>query len=128
MHSSQCAQCSVHQCLVHHRVCVKQVKTRLLEMIPGIKAFLDVDDLKEGKGAEYVDVSSVSLVFCSRGYFESANCMRELLRAVVTRKPILPLLEPEQNKGGLGRGTVSREEHPSERESSILLGVSVGVR
>ena len=33
----------------------------------------DVDDLKEGKGAEYVDVALVVLVFASRGYFQSAN-------------------------------------------------------
>ena len=55
----------------------------------------DVDDLKTGRGAEYVDMSSVSLIFCSRGYFTSPNCMRELLRSVVTKKPLLALLEPE---------------------------------
>ena len=88
---------------------VRIVKQRLLEMIPDIKAFLDVDDLKEGKGAEYVDVSTVSLVLCSRGYFVSANCMRELLRAVVTRKPILALLEPERNKGGLSREEIRQQ-------------------
>ena len=65
------------------------VKQRLLEMLPDIRVFLDVDDLKEGKGAEYVDASVLSLIFCSDGYFKSANCMREILRAVVTGKPIL---------------------------------------
>ena len=29
-----------------------------------------VDDLKSGFGAEYVDVSAVTLVFCSAGYFQ----------------------------------------------------------
>ena len=33
----------------------------------------DVDDLKDGKGAEYVDVSVVVLIFASRGYFQSPN-------------------------------------------------------
>ena len=37
------------------------VKQRLLEMLPDIRVFLDVDDLKEGKGAEYVDASVLSL-------------------------------------------------------------------
>lgn len=79
------------------------IKQRLREMLPDARVFLDVDDLKEGKGAEYVDASSVTLVFCSSGYFDSANCMRELLRAVVTGKPIVALLELEANKGGLSR-------------------------
>jgi hypothetical protein len=33
----------------------------------------DVDDLKEGKGASYVDASSHVLVLCSRGYFNSPS-------------------------------------------------------
>ena len=77
------------------------VKQRLLEMLPDARVFLDVDDLKEGKGAEYVDVSAVSLVLCTAGYFQSPNCMREILRAVVTGKPIVALLEPEAKHGGL---------------------------
>lgn len=32
--------------------------------------------------------------------------MRELLRAVVTRKPLVALLEPEQRKGGLTEGQI----------------------
>lgn len=77
------------------------VKERIGLMLPNAKIFLDVDDLEEGKGAEYVDASAVSLIFCSGGYFVSANCMRELLRAVTTRKPIVTLLEPEAKHGGL---------------------------
>ena len=34
-----------------------------------------VDDLKEGKGAEYVDVSVITLVLCSSGYFSSNFAM-----------------------------------------------------
>lgn len=60
-----------------------------------------MDDLKTGRGAEYLDASSVTLVFCSSGYFQSPNCMRELLRAAVTSKPIVALLEPEAKHGGL---------------------------
>ena len=77
------------------------IKQRLKEMMPDIAVFLDVDDLAEGKGAEYVDVSCVSLIFVSDGYFQSPNCMRELLRAVVTGKPIVALLEPEAKKGAM---------------------------
>ena len=70
---------------------MRVVKQRLIEMLPDAAVFLDVDDLAEGKGAEYVDVSQISLIFVSAGYFISENCMRELLRAVVTGKPIVTL-------------------------------------
>lgn len=68
--------------------------------------FLDVDDLKEGKGAEYVDASCLILVFVSDGYIKSPNCMRELLRAVVTQKPIMALVELETKHGALTRAQV----------------------
>jgi len=55
----------------------------------------------KGRGAEYIDASSLVLVFASSGYFESANCVRELLRAVVTATPLATMLEPEVNKGGM---------------------------
>ena len=53
------------------------------------------------RGGEYVDVSSAVLIFVSRGYFASANCMRELLRAVLTGKPLISMLEPEAIHGAL---------------------------
>jgi len=43
------------------------VKTRLLEMLPHARIFLDVDDLTEGKGAEFVDASAATLIFVSAG-------------------------------------------------------------
>lgn len=42
------------------------VKNRLIEMMPGVQVFLDVDDLKTGAGAEYIDRSSVVLAYCTR--------------------------------------------------------------
>ena len=82
------------------------VKEKLVEMVPGMYVFLDVDDLKEGKGAESVDTSCVILVFCTDGYFTSSNCMRELLRAVAVNKPILTVLEPDESKGRLTRSDI----------------------
>ena len=87
------------------------VKTRLKEMMPDVVPFLDVDDLREGKGAEYVDASSVTLIFVSYGYFASPNCMRELLRAVVTGKPVVTLMESEQKHGGLTEAEVKQQLH-----------------
>ena len=62
------------------RVCLadqmRLVKQRLNELVPNLKVFLDVDDLKSGKGAESVDVSQTTLVMVSEGYFYSPNCAR----------------------------------------------------
>ena len=77
------------------------VKQRLVEMVPGLLIFLDVDDLKEGMGADDVERSKVVLVFCSNGYAESKNCMRELHQAVLLSKPLITLIEPEVNHGGM---------------------------
>ena len=50
-----------------------------------------VDDLDEGRGSEYVDRSHTFVMFVSAGYFQSPNCMRELLRARLKDKPIVAL-------------------------------------
>jgi len=68
-----------------------------------------VDDLASGKGAEFVDASTATLVFVSSGYFTSPNCMRELLRAVVKKKPMFSLVESEEKKGGLTFEEVRRQ-------------------
>ena len=79
------------------------VKQRLLEMVPEIRVFLDVDDLKEGRGSEDVEVSQHVLIFISRGYFSSPNCMRECLKAMAESKPIIALIEPQSDKGGVSK-------------------------
>ena len=85
------------------------VKDRLRSMVLNVQVFLDVDDLAEGKGGEYVDCSTAFLIFVSKGYFQSVNCMRELLRAVMKGKPIVALVEPEQKHGGMTRQEVQQE-------------------
>ena len=52
---------------------------------------------------EYVDLSEHVACFLTDGYFESKNCFRELLRAVLTSKTLIIMLEAEPGKhGGLG--------------------------
>ena len=80
-------------------------------MVPELKVFLDVDDLTSGRGAEFVDASAAVLIFVSQGYFRSANCMRELLRAVARGKQIITLRESEANKGALTRDEVLAGAH-----------------
>ena len=52
---------------------MRLLKTRLAVMMPSLRVFLDVDDLKEGRGMEGVDGSHVVLVFCTDGYFRSPS-------------------------------------------------------
>ena len=54
---------------------MRSLKQRLQELVPNLKVFLDVDDLKTGKGAESVNVSQNTLVMVSDGYFRSPNCL-----------------------------------------------------
>lgn len=79
------------------------IKQRLMELLPGVACFLDVDDLqrKRGKGAELVHASKFFLLFCSRGFFESEPCIKELLCALRERKPIITVGEPIEYHGGL---------------------------
>jgi len=89
---------------------MRVVKQRLLEMTTSsVCIFLDVDDLREGKGAEYVDRSGATLIFLTSGYVQSVNCMRELLRTVLCGKPVITLLEPETKHGGIARDQILRE-------------------
>ena len=46
------------------------------------------------------------LCYVTTSYFDSANCMRELLRAAVTGKPIVALLELEAKHGGIDRSEI----------------------
>jgi len=104
---------------------MRTVKMRLSEMVPGMLVFLDVDNLKVGKGAEFVDASCVCLVFCTRGYFQSINCMRELLRAVCMDKPIVTLLEPDHNKGRLTRAEILDQLIEGEKQDGWKLAGEV---
>ena len=80
----------------------------------------DKDDLKTGAGAEYVDASSVVLIFCTEKYFQSRACAREILRAVLRGKPLIAVLEPDASRGGLDREAIRnlliRERFPPHNQ------------
>ena len=90
------------------------IKQRLIEILPDVKVFLDVDDMKEGRGREYVELSACVCVFISAGYFISKNCMREFLRAVCLGTPIIALVESDVKKGGLSPSEVRQHLHEAE--------------
>ena len=57
------------------------VKQRLLEMIPELVVFLDVDDLEDIENlGQYIERTSTVLVFCSQGYFQSKNVYVDAIR------------------------------------------------
>jgi len=101
------------------------LKQRLLAMMPGIRVFLDVDDLRSGRGGEDINRSNVVLVFISSGYFSSQNCMRELLRAVATGKPILTMCETSANKGALTRDEVMASLRTADRRYHEVWGDAI---
>ena len=83
-------------------------KSGLMDLCPALRVFLDVDNLKEGAGGSYVDISHTVLVFCTEKYFRSRACARELLRAVLLSKPLISVLEPDKAAGGLSRKEIEK--------------------
>ena len=63
------------------------IKRQLCLLLMGVSVFLDVDDLKDiGDLEEYVEQSAVIMIFVSKGYFKSLNCLREARGAVAKGK------------------------------------------
>jgi len=63
--------------------------------------FLDVDDLESIDMLEsYIANSLNVLVYCSEGYFQSRNCVRELVAAHKKQTPVITLIDLA-HKGGL---------------------------
>jgi hypothetical protein len=80
---------------------VAVIKRQLQALLPGVRVFLDVDDLEDVAGLEKcVQQSAVILLFLSRGYFKSRNCRRELAAMLKMRKPIVLVHESDETKGG----------------------------
>ena len=73
---------------------VRQVKQLLKEVLPGIRIFLDVDDLEDISVLnEEVEAAQLVLAFVSTGYFQSRPCQDELRYAIEYGKPIVLLRE-----------------------------------
>ena len=80
----------------------RALKQLLQEVLPGIHCFLDVDDLHDiSRLEEYIEASQTVIVFVSRGYFQSRNCMKELVASVQQEKRIIFVCEAEVEKGAV---------------------------
>ena len=65
------------------------IKRQLCLLMPGVSIFLDVDDLESiDKLEDYVDATAVIMIFVSKGYFGSKNCLREAVCTVNKQKRI----------------------------------------
>jgi len=72
---------------------MRVVKQRLREMVPELRVFLDVDDLKEiGDLEMHVERSHTVLVFCSLGYADSS------VRNIAFRSPREQRAEPRERR------------------------------
>ena len=77
------------------------IKRQMCMLLPGIRVFLDVDDLHDISQLETcIDQSQCVLFFLSRGYFFSTNCQREIGRALDDAKPLCLVHEHDVKRGG----------------------------
>ena len=78
------------------------LRQRLQMVVPGLRVWLDVEDLTDISALEEaVDASWTLLILVTAGYFQSKNCMRELVRCVETGTPRIAVVEREEAHGGL---------------------------
>ena len=81
---------------------VRVIKERLKQLVPGVRVFLDVDDLHDiTRLEEYVESSGYVVIFLSAGYLQSRNCMRELRSAIGRKRPLLVVRETERARGAM---------------------------
>ena len=81
---------------------VANIKRQLQLLLPGVRIFLDVDDLDSIDNLEkHIEASQCILVFLSKGYFFSRNCLREIRHAMECKKRIVLVHEVDLNKGGM---------------------------
>jgi hypothetical protein len=74
------------------------IARKLQLFLPGLKVWLDVDELQDiSKLEESVAESAVFILYYSGGYFRSKNCLREIYAAVKLDKPVILLYEGDES-------------------------------
>ena len=95
-------QCYYHV-FVSHVWSTGQAKTHAIVrkmqlLLPGLKIWLDVDELHDISNLESsVEESVVFLLYYSKSYFRSRNCRREIYTAIRLNKPIIVVYEGGEN-------------------------------
>jgi len=99
---------------------VAVIKKQLVRLLPGIKCFLDVDDLKNlSMLEEAVQHTQCMVFFLSGGYFLSPNCIREVKASDEASRPPCLLHEADPSKGGAPLAQL-RYECPEEHRHYIF--------
>eukprot|EP00908_Phaeocystis_cordata_P022249 Transcript_4673.p1 GENE.Transcript_4673~~Transcript_4673.p1 ORF type:complete len:605 (-),score=160.15 Transcript_4673:314-2128(-) len=94
------------------------IKRQLQLILPGVRVFLDVDDLDDmRKLEEYVERSQSILFFLSKGYFHSGACKTEITAALAAEKPLLLVHDPVRGGAPLD---VLQEDCKEEWRSPIF--------
>ena len=71
------------------------IKRQLTIILPNPSIFLDVDNLQSIDALEeYIAQSALIMIFVSKGYFLSKNCLREVDAAVGQKKPLCLVIDP----------------------------------
>ena len=84
---------------------VATIKRQLQLLLPGVRIFLDVDDLQRTDDLEiHVAESQAMLIVLANasqsGYFASKNCLREVAAAQVTNMRLILVHDGDVSKGG----------------------------
>ena len=77
----------------------------------------DIGDLEK-----YVQATSVMLLFLSKKYFSSRNCLKEVKASVEKDKPIILVQEQQEDKGGAPFETLQAECRDDELRGSVFNG------
>ena len=100
------------------------IKRQLCLLLPGIGVFLDVDDLRDtGALEKYVEQTAVIMIFVSKGYFKSGNCLREARCSVAKKKPLV--LVHDAVRGGEKLSVIRDQECPDELRHAVFEGREV---
>ena len=95
------------------------IKRQLCLLLTGVSVFLDVDDLEDiGALEEYIEKTGLIMIFVSKGYFKSKNCLREVKATLKMRKPLSLMHDPV--RGGAPLKTIQDDECPPEYFTDIF--------
>jgi hypothetical protein len=97
---------------------VLSIKKELTLLVPSIRIFLDIENLTDiGSLERNIEGSDMMLMFLSRGYFGSWNCLREVRHAL--------MLHLHANRGGGGDGAAPSVMSQAAADRRHELGVQV---
>jgi len=102
---------------------VAVIKRQLQLLLPEVQVFLDVDDLEDiGDLETYIEQSSAILMFLSKGYFRSRNCLREVTATLEQGRPYLFVHEADGGKGGGTLNDLMLELHNVTQREKLFDG------